>query len=636
MDFLKYDIKDNGAFDPFISTMEDTGADIEGSKVMFESDNSAAKMLADTLVEYDIMAPVMEAGKKAAPAAGGETPAPAPAAASAETKPAPVKKAGSAPKKAAPATAGAPATKKAVAKKAATGTAPKKTVAKKAAAATAATPAEKAAPAAPAAGGAPAEKAAPADGGAPKEKAADDVAAAGVVAGEPAPKAADAAKDGEKAAPAEDPNKQEVYKNIIEKIDSLGLNDSMKRLIKMKVVKLIDSKAAKDNTVYSKLVDNPMTAGKIVIGVIQKTNPQLFETLKEKGVLNEKGQNTVSVAQKSELGEAMKKILGQVEVPDAFNVEVDDSEWENALITSCGYPMINLTSPLVRDMLRAPDPSQQKRAYKAFKKQLGADPDVAKALAIGIKGNLGVGGKQEDAKTDMNAKIGKTESVGTEGEVLVEGPLSAIKNAFLNPVEVLRGIAQNKGTACHRNNLVVMYDDIDGKSGEGNDLVKVVPLGVSSGVLVDLNKSVQVPMSHLAAFYSVVDPKVSFKSYAKAMAEVNKKNENAHTSVEGKARMLGKKLLSKVPLFGKGAKAELAAQDNNELMTAMGELAEYIQSNGHPPFYLLKPKSEPKEIDKWSDEDAANGYQMIIMNQNGHKAGIILKKSVAEALFKVG
>jgi hypothetical protein len=602
--------------------MEDTGADIEGSKVMFESDNSAAKMLADTLVEYDIMAPVMEAGKKAASAAGGETPAPAPVAASAETKPAPVKKAGSAPKKAAPATAGAPETKKAVAKKAATGTAPKKTVAKKAAAATAATPAEKAAPAAPAAEVKPEEKAA--------------APAAGVVAGEPAPKAADAAKDGEKAAPAEDPNKQEVYKNIIEKIDSLGLNDSMKRLIEMKVVKLIDSKAAKDNTVYSKLVDNPMTAGKIVIGVIQKTNPQLFETLKEKGVLNEKGQNTVSVAQKSELGEAMKKILGQVEVPDAFNVEVDDSEWENALITSCGYPMINLTSPLVRDMLRAPDPSQQKRAYKAFKKQLGADPDVAKALAIGIKGNLGVGGKQEDAKTDMNAKIGKTESVGTEGEVLVEGPLSAIKNAFLNPVEVLRGIAQNKGTACHRNNLVVMYDDIDGKSGEGNDLVKVVPLGVSSGVLVDLNKSVQVPMSHLAAFYSVVDPKVSFKSYAKAMAEVNKKNENAHTSVEGKARMLGKKLLSKVPLFGKGAKADLAAQDNNELMTAMGELAEYIQSNGHPPFYLLKPKSEPKEIDKWSDEDAANGYQMIIMNQNGHKAGIILKKSVAEALFKVG
>ena len=63
MDFLKYYIKDSGAFAPFISTMEDAGADIEGPKVMFESGNSAAKMLADTLVEYDIIAPMMEAGQ---------------------------------------------------------------------------------------------------------------------------------------------------------------------------------------------------------------------------------------------------------------------------------------------------------------------------------------------------------------------------------------------------------------------------------------------------------------------------------------------------------------------------------------------------------------------------------------------
>ncbi len=585
MDFYKYSIMDEGAFAPFSSTLEGTGAEIDGSVVMVECDNGAAKMLAESLVEYDIISPLLENDNTTQQGAG--------------TNPNPPKKA--APRKPKAAVAGKPAAGK------------PGTARKPAAKAVAGNPKDAAA-----AGNPNAAKAATEN---PNDVVAEDSKGQGAQGND---------------TPAEDPNKQEVYKNIIEKIDSLGLNDSMKRLIEMKVVKLIDSKAEKDNTVYSKLADNPMTAGKIVIGVIQKTNPHLYETLKEKGVLNEKGQNTVSVAQKSELGEAMGKILGQIEVPDAFNVEVDDSDWENALITSCGYPMINLTSPLVRDMLRAPDPSQQKRAYKAFKKQLGADPDVAKALAIGLKGNLGVGGKQEDAKTDMNAKIGKTESVGTEGEVLVEGPLSAIKNAFLNPVEVLRSIAQNKGTACHRNNLVVMYDDIDGKSGEGNDLVKVVPLGVSSGVLVDLNKSVQVPMSHLAAFYSVVDPKASFKSYAKAMAEVNKKNENAHTSVEGKARMFGKKLLSKVPLLGKGAKADLAAQDNSELMTAMGELAEYIQSNGHPPFYLLKPKSKPKEVDHWSDEKAANGYQMIIMNQNGHKAGIILKKSVAEALFKVG
>ena len=588
MDFLEYDIKDSGAFAPFISTMEGTGADIDGSRVMFESGNSAAKMLADTLVEYDIMTPVMEAGQAPAreqPAVNNQRKQQAKQA----SKPSAQKPAGANQQKQQAKQASNPSAQK--------------------------------------------------PAGADKAQGAKAGSADGVVATEPhAPEKKVPTKKGAKR--MDDPNRKEILDEISKKLAELGIEDLEASPVQIRAAKYIDGEAkkAKENwpEVYAKFASNPMGIGKLVFDVIQKTDPELYEELKEKGVLNEKGQNTVSVAQKSELAEAMKKILGQVEVPDAFNVEVDDSEWENALITSCGYPMINLTSPLVRDMLRAPDPSQQKRAYKAFKKQLGADPDVAKALAIGIKGNLGVGGKQKKPKTDMNAKIGKTESVGTEGEVLVEGPLSAIKNVFLNPVEVLRGIAQNKGTACHRNNLVVMYDDIVGKSGEGNDLVKVVPLGVSSGVLVDLNQSVQVPMSHLAAFYSVVDPKVSFKSYAKAMAEVNKKNENAHASMEGKARMLGKKILSNVPLLGKGAKADLAAQDNSELMSAMGELAEYIQSNGHPPFYLLKPKSNPKEVDHWSDEKAANGYQMIIMNQNGHKAGIILKKDVAEALFKVG
>ena len=100
--------------------------------------------------------------------------------------------------------------------------------------------------------------------------------------------------------------------------------------------------------------------------------------------------------------------------------------------------------------------------------------------------------------------------------------------------------------------------------------------------------------------------------------------------------MAGKKLLSKIPILGSGAREDLKGQNANELMAAMGDLATYIKENGHPPFYLLKPKTEPKEIDKWSDEDAARGYQMITMLLDGHKAGMIMKESIAKALFKVG
>lgn len=627
MDFLKYDIKDNGAFAPFISTMEDAGADIEGSRVMFESDNSAAKMLADTLVEYEIMAPAMEAkGKAPSPAAGGEPPVAAAPAADATPKPA------AAPKKAvAKKGAAKPAAKKAAVKKV-SGTGPAPVAAPdKVAAPAAEKPADPAAPAAEVKAGEKEKPAAPAEG-----KGTGDGEVASVVVSDAAPKAAE-------KAPAEDPSKKEVYADIIEKVDSLGLDDRMKKTVETRITKFIDELAAKKGAdaseIYQKLADNPMTVGKMVFGVIQKADPALYEKLKEKGLVNTegKGDNAASMTQKTELSKAISQIVGEIEVPDAFNVEIDDTEWDNALIKAFGFPMINLTSPLVREMIRAQEPKSQKRAYKEFKKQLKSDPDVAKALGIGLAGTLGLGGGKKEAATDKTTRIDtRTEGVNSDGKVLVEGPITDIANALKSPVDVLKSIAQNKGTPCRRNNLVVMYDEIDGKSGDSSEAVKVTPLGASGGTLVDLNLSVQVPMNHLTAFYSVVDPKASFKSYAKAMAEVNTKSDNAAKGLGGTAAAAGKKLLSKIPLLGRGAKKELDAEQANAETTAMGELAMYVKENGHPPFYLLKPKSEPKEVDRWSDEDAANGYQMITMNVDGHKAGMILKEKTAEALFKVG
>lgn len=561
MDFLKYDIKDNGAFAPFISTMEDAGADIEGPKVMFESGNSAAKMLADTLVEYDIIAPMMEAGQAPAqeqPAVNNQ--------------------------------------QKQQAKQAAKPRAQKPTATDKGTA-----------------------------GGVD-----------GVAAGETKPPQRKKAPK-----PADDPNRKEILENISAKLAELGIEGVDASPIQIRVARYIDGEAKKAQEnwpeVYEKYAGNPMGIGKLVFAVIQKTDPEFYEELKKSGKLNIKGENTASLAQKNELSNAISKIVGEIEVPDAFAVEIDDTEWENAVITAFGFPMINLTSPLVREMLRAQDPKQQKRAYKEFKKQLKSNPDVAKALGVGVMGTLGIGGNDDGAKTDKKTRIDtRTESVSGNGAVLVEGPIGDIRNALKTPVDVLKSIAQSKGTPCHRNNLVVMYDDIDGKSGDSQEGVKVTPLGVSGGVLVDKNLSVTVPMSHLSAFYSVVDPKASFKSYAKAMAEVNAKSDNANKGLGDAAAAAGKKLLSKIPLLGRGAKQELAAQEADSATKAMGELAMYIKENGHPPFYLLKPKTEPKEIDKWSDEDAANGYQMITMLLDGRKAGMIMKESTANALFKVG
>ena len=630
MDFLKYDIKDSGAFAPFISTMGDTGADIEGSRVMFESDNSAAKMLADTLVEYDIIAPMMEAGQDANSEQGASTDV------QHNVDRTEVQSAGQ-------------------------NTAVKDTQS-----------------------GAEGRKTPTGAGQVKKDpnrvkigKRIDDFLKELGVDGKTSARIRAAAFERIKTEAGEFKSSRaaaEVYKKyanndheVTNKLVFTFIKDRALHAIRVKLVEMgLDKREAlaiaevvlkngmhghtreelvnlpNDMTPFRHLFFDAMQDAspefkKNIFAKIQKNDPEFYEELKESGKLSDKGDNAASIAQKTEISKALSQIVGQVEVPDAFNVEIDDSEWENAVITAFGFPMINLTSPLVREMLRAQDPKQQKRAYKEFKKQLKSNPDVAKALGVGVMGTLGIGGNDDGAKTDKKTRIDtRTESVSGNGAVLVEGPIGDIRNALKTPVDVLKSIAQSKGTPCHRNNLVVMYDDIDGKSGDSQEGVKVTPLGVSGGVLVDKNLSVTVPMSHLSAFYSVVDPKASFKSYAKAMAEVNTKSDNAGKGLGDAAAAAGKKLLSKIPLLGRGAKKELAAQEADSATKAMGELAMYIKENGHPPFYLLKPKTEPKEIDKWSDEDAANGYQMITMLLDGRKAGMIMKESTANALFKVG
>lgn len=630
MDFLKYDIKDNGAFAPFISTMEDTGADIEGSKVMFESGNSAAKMLADTMVEYEIMSPVMEAGQDANSEPGESTDV------QHNVERTEVQSAG----------------QNTAVKDTQSGAEERKTLT-----------------------GALRIKKDPnrvkigkriADF--LKDLGVDEKSSARIRAAAFERINAEARKFKSRREAAAvyvkyANNDNEVTNKLVitfikaralhairVKLGEMGLDEretadiaeavlkkGMREHSRKDLVNLPNDMTPFRHLFFDAMQDVSPEFKKNIFAKIQKNDPEFYEELKGAGKLNDKGENTASLAQKTEISKALSQIVGQVEVPDAFNVEIDDSEWENALVTAFGFPMINLTSTLVREMLRAQEPKAQKRAYKEFKKQLKSDPDVAKALGIGVMGTLGLGGGKKDATTDKKARIDtRVEGVNADDKVLVEGAITDISNALKNPVDVLKSIAGNKGTPCRRNNLVVMYKEIDGKSGDSNENVTVIPLGVSGGKLVDLNKSVPVPMSHLTAFYSVVDPKASFKSYAKAMAEVNTKSDNASKGLGDAAASAGKKLLSKIPLLGRGAKKELEAKEADGITKAMGELAMYIKENGHPPFYLLKPKSEPKEIDHWSDEDAANGYQMITMMVDGHKAGMILKVKTAEALFKVG
>ena len=389
----------------------------------------------------------------------------------------------------------------------------------------------------------------------------------------------------------------------------------------------------------AKVEQNAGILKNLLVNII-KRDENLFNEVNQSGGfakigINLKSDGTMSKAKTNELQNALNNLPGAIEIPDAFQVEVDDTEWDNAVITGYGFGMVNLTSPLVQDILRAADPKSQKRAYKEFKKQLASDPDIANALGLGVGGMLGARGGKEAAKDDKAARI-KIDSVTANGGALMEGAVSDIKNALSNPVELLKQIAKPRGTACKRNVLVVMHDDIADKSGDSEESVTAIPIGVSGGTIRNLNMSVPVPVAHLTAFYSLVDPKASFGSYVKAMAEVNTKSDNAGKGIGDTLKDAAKGVLSKIPGIGGKAKQEIETKQAGAEQAAMKQLVEYIDNEGHPPFYLLKPKSEPKEVDHWADDDAANGYQLITVQVGNHKAGLFLKEKTAKALFRVG
>ena len=643
MDFLKYYIKDNGAFVPFISTMGGTGADIEGPKVMFESDNSAAKMLADTLVEYEIMAPAMEAKGKAkatAPDAGGETPVADPGTA-ATAKPA------AAPKRA---VAGKiPAVKKPAVKK--DGEVP-----------------------------VPAKLAAPATAG----KGTGDAEVADVVAGESNPKAVGNGTDSVAAKAKEYisnemgihsekvkgmvaglvkqylekyANRTDIIKNFMENPNALkasinrwvSKNNDINSAVGAEKKRTENNiKSSQNETDASEMADTVVkklgiTDERIKADLVKKYNdenararakgnknreladvvevlkrfPDVFDEVKDSGAFEKMGYEVTDdglIKKKSNSGAGSENGIGAIGIPEAFTVEPDESEWENAVITSFGFPMVNLSSPLVRDMLRATDPKQQKRSYRELTKQMKKQPAIANALGIGVLGTLGLRNSGQKSKSTTV----KLDSVNGGANPVMEGPVTVAKDiiagrASMTPVDILKLVANQKGTPCKRNPLYVRAEQLEGKGDDDN--VKVVPIGNG---LKKKNQELEVPLKHLTTFYTVIDPKQSFGAYVKAYAELAMKNKNI--------------------AFWSGLRSESAKEKQVKAGMADAEkhLKEYVKKNGTMPFYLLKARSQPKEIDRWSDEDALHGYQLVVMNVDGHKAGMFLTKDTAEALFKVG
>ena len=647
MDFYKYSIEDAGTFSSFTATLENAGAIVEGSNVMFESDNSAAKMLADTLVEYDIIAPMMEAGQAPAqeqPAVNNQ--------------------------------------QKQQAKQARKPSAQKPTATDKGTA-----------------GGVDGVVAGEKNSGNLNDKGeqikrdADPAPTQGQPSGNTQPNATRGAGGnksgngamGDVAAKAKEyisnemgihsekvkgmvaglvkqylekyANRTDIIKNFMENPNALkasinrwvSKNNDINSAVGAEKKRTENNiKSSQNETDASEMADTVVkklgiTDERIKADLVKKYNdenararakgnknreladvvevlkrfPDVFDEVKDSGAFEKMGYEVTDdglIKKKSNSGARSENGIGAIGIPEAFTVEPDESEWENAVITSFGFPMVNLSSPLVRDMLRATDPKQQKRSYRELTKQMKKQPAIANALGMGVLGTLGLRNSGQKSKSTTV----KLDSVNGGANPVMEGPVTVAKDiisgrASMTPVDILKLVANQKGTPCKRNPLYVRAEQLEGKGDDDN--VKVVPIGNG---LKKKNQELEVPLKHLTTFYTVIDPKQSFGAYVKAYAELAMKNKNI--------------------AFWSGLRSESAKEKQVKAGMADAEkhLKEYVKKNGTMPFYLLKARSQPKEIDRWSDEDALHGYQLVVMNVDGHKAGMFLTKDTAEALFKVG
>lgn len=647
MDFYKYSIEDAGTFSSFAATLENAGATVEGSNVMFESDNSAAKMLADTLVEYDIIAPMMEAGQAPAP----EQPAvnnQQKQQAKQARKPS-AQKPVVADKGTGSDVGGVVAGEKNSGKLNDKGEQPKRDAspdpAQEQPSGNTQPNATRGAGRNKSGKGAMSDVAAKAKEYISNEMGIHSEKVKGMVAGL-------VKQVLEKYAGRED-----IIKNFMKNPNALkasinrwvSKNNDINSAVEAEKKKTEDNiKSSQNETNASEMADTVVkklgiTDERIKADLVKKYNdenararakgnktreladvvevlkrfPDVFDEVKDSGAFEKIGYEVTDdglIKKKSNSGAKSENGIGAIGIPEAFTVEPDESEWENAVITSFGFPMVNLSSPLVRDMLRATDPKQQKRSYRELTKQMKKQPAIANALGMGVLGTLGLRNSGQKSKSTTV----KLDSVNGGANPVMEGPVTVAKDiisgrASMTPLDILKLVANQKGTPCKRNPLYVRAEQLEGKGDDDN--VKVVPIGNG---LKKKNQELEVPLKHLTTFYTVIDPKQSFGAYVKAYAELAMKNKNIK--------------------FWSGLRSESAKEKQVKAGMADAEkhLKEYVEENGAMPFYLLKARSQPKEIDRWSDEDALHGYQLVVMNVDGHKAGMFLTKDTAEALFKVG
>lgn len=354
-----------------------------------------------------------------------------------------------------------------------------------------------------------------------------------------------------------------------------------------------------------------------------------------------------------------KQVTGNIQIPSMFKAEPDDSEWNEIVITDYGIPMINLSHPAVKKVIASDNPKEDCPGdLKQFEQKVYENE--------GLKKVFGSGNFERILDSAVN--------------LLTLGIAAAATDAGKRVGQIIKELKEKGGLSTHRNLLLVKYEDIVDADPENEGLT------VTAKAYNRSNKTfvgeLEVPIRMLSHFYSVVDPVESSKMYIEmynnqGIGDYGFQKDNLDGDMPGKTESIAiddgtplfecqagnttnepKKPLYEYILTAALTYGALAAAptisgligqkrhntvgdakkgDGQKFTKLKKEYVEALSKEGHPPSYVLKPKSANKEvvvISKASTGQRHGGKVLMISLKIGeHQAACFMSPETAKKYF---
>ena len=358
-----------------------------------------------------------------------------------------------------------------------------------------------------------------------------------------------------------------------------------------------------------------------------------------------------------------KQVTGNIQMPAMFESEPDDSMWNEIVITDFGIPMINLSHPAVKKVIAAENPKEEcPGELKQFESKVYANERLKKVF--------GSGNFERILDSAFN--------------LLTLGVAAATTDAGKRASQIIKELKEKGGMSTHRNLLLVKYEDIVDADPDNSDLtIKAKAYNRSNKRFVG---EVDVPIQTLSHFYSVVDPIRSSKIYIEMynsddigdyafnrnLTKTNPMLDSVmaddgsplfeyvaeHKTPDTQkplyeyilATALAAGAIAAAPQIGqliqgwRGSKksnnvSNAAENNGTDFAKLKKEYVEMLSKEGHPPSYILKPKSANKEvvvISKASTGHLHGGKVLMVSLKIGeHQAACFMGPETVKKYFSV-